>query len=284
MAYLLALASAALYGAADFLGGLASRRASTIAIVVVSQLAGMALLAAFLPFLPAAAPAGRDLAWGVAAGLSGGTGVALLYRALAIGTMAVVAPTTAVCAVVIPVAAGLLLGERPAFLTGVGIVLAIVAIVLVSGQQTADGRVTPAGGGRSLPPGIALALASGVAIGFFFLSLARTSPAAGLWPLLVARVVSVALFGAFGLAARRGFSMPRAVLLTAVLGGVLDMLANALYLIAARQGPLSVVVTLSSLYPASTVVLARVVLHERLSFAQVVGIACAFVAVVLIVS
>ena len=106
MAYLLALGSAALYGAADFLGGLASRQTNTITIVVTSQGAGLALLLLILPLLPLATPTVRDLIWGGTAGLAGGTGVALLYRALAVGRMTVVAPTTAVCAVIIPVAAG----------------------------------------------------------------------------------------------------------------------------------------------------------------------------------
>ena len=283
MAYLLALASAALYGAADFMGGLASRRASTIAIVVLSQFAGMLTLGVLLPFLPAADPGRADVIWGVAAGLSGSAGVALLYRALAIGTMAIVAPTTAVCAVVIPVVAGVALGERPSMITAAGIGVAIAAIVLVSRQKDADGA---ARGSRppGLPPGIALALASGVTIGLFFLSLARTSQAAGLWPLLVARVVSVALFGFIAAGRHTPLRMARPVLLVAVFGGILDMLANALYVVAARQGPLSVVVTLSSLYPASTVLLARVVLGERLSTTQAVGIGCALVAVALIVS
>jgi uncharacterized membrane protein len=109
----LALASAVCYGAADFLGGFTARRASTLAIVVVSQLSGLGLLLLMLPVLPASAPVQSDYIWGAVAGLTGGTGVALLYRALAIGVMAVVAPTTAVCAVAIPVLAAVVSGERP---------------------------------------------------------------------------------------------------------------------------------------------------------------------------
>ena len=121
VAYLLAIASAALYGAADFLGGIGSRRASTIAIVVTSQGCGLLALLLILPFLPAASPSTRDLVWGATAGVAGGVGVALLYRALAVGRMAVVAPTTAVCAVIIPVVAGVLTGDRLAPLTTIGI-------------------------------------------------------------------------------------------------------------------------------------------------------------------
>jgi drug/metabolite transporter (DMT)-like permease len=279
--YFLALGSALLYGAGDFTGGLATRRAGVLPVVVVSQSSGLVLLLLFLPFLPQASPSGADLLWSVSAALTGGAGVALLYRALAVGRMAVVAPTTAVCAVAIPVLVAVLLGERPGLPAAAGILLGVGSIVLVS-QQTAEGAGGHAPAGR-LPPGIALALVSGVAIGLFFLSLARTSPQAGMWPILVSRAVSVTLFGAAAAAGRRSLRVPGALLL-ALVCGVVDMSANALYLLAARSGPLSVVVTLSSLYPASTVLLARVVLGERLNGRQITGVGCALAAIVLIVS
>jgi len=282
MVYLLALGSALFYGAADFTGGLTSRRAGALQVVVISQFSGMALLALLLPLLPPASPARADLLWGVAAGLTGGIGVALLYRALAIGTMAVVAPTTAVCAVAIPVVVAVLLGERPLPLAVAGIGLGIVSIILVSQQQRLEARSS--GNPRRLPLGVGSALASGVAIGFFFLSLARTTPDAGMWPLLVSRLVSVVLFSSIALARRSSFRMPAGVAALVAAAGIIDMLANALYLLAARHGPLSIVVTLSSLYPASTVLLARLILHERLSNLQVTGVVCALAAVALIVS
>jgi uncharacterized membrane protein len=280
----LALASAALYGAADFLGGLGARRTNTIAVVAVSQLVGLMLLAVMLVWLPDADPGTRDLLWGGAAGLAGGVGVALLYRALAIGRMAVVAPTTAVCAVAIPVTASMLLGERPSAGRLAGMGLAIVAIVLVSQQRPVAGE---AGDhplmNRRMPLGLGLALMSGVAIGFFFLALARTAATAGFWPLLAARVMSVGLFAVSAAVGGRSLRMAAPVAAIVIAAGVVDMIANALYLIATRYGSLSVVVTLSSLYPASTVILARVILGERLSALQGVGIACALIAAVLIV-
>jgi drug/metabolite transporter (DMT)-like permease len=286
--YLLALASALLYGAADFTGGLATRRAGVLPVVVVSQSSGLILLLLLLPFLPAAAPSRADLLWGVAAALSGGVGVALLYRALAIGRMAVVAPTTAVCAVAIPVLVSVLLGERPGPPAVAGILLGVGSIVLVS-QQTAAATGAGAPHGlwhRGLPRGVGLALVSGVAIGLFFLSLAQTRPEAGMWPILVSRAVSVALFGAAAAAAaiagRRSLRLPGVFWLT-LAGGAVDMSANALYLVAARTGPLSVVVTLASLYPASTVLLARAVLGERLNGRQIAGVVCAVAAILLIV-
>jgi drug/metabolite transporter (DMT)-like permease len=206
--------------------------------------------------------------------------------------MAIVAPVTAVCAVIIPVAAGLLLGERPPAHAIAGIGVALVAIVLVSQQGPATGGEASARG--ALPAGLGMAFISGVAIGIFFLALAQTADEAGLWPLVPSRAVTLVLFGGFVIvravlprASERdadGQGLPRQAVALALIGGVLDMLANALYLLAVREGPLTGVVTLSSLYPASTVVLARIVLHERLQAAQMAGIAAALVAVVLIVS
>ncbi|MGH7499807.1 MAG: EamA family transporter [Gemmatimonadales bacterium] len=284
MAYLLAIASALLYGAADFTGGLATRRAGTIPVVLLSQLSGLALLALLLPLLPHASPSRADLLWGASAGLTGSVGVALLYRGLAIGRMAVVAPTTAVCAVAIPVMVSMLLGERLVPLALAGIILGVVSIVLVSQQTAAESGEPGAAGPGRLPPGVGIALVSGVAIGFFFLSLAQTRSSAGMWPILASRLLSSTLFGIAVLAGRQSLRMPPRILTLVLVCGAVDMLANALYLVAVRVGPLSVVVTLASLYPASTVLLARVVLGEGLNARQITGVACALAAIALIVS
>jgi drug/metabolite transporter (DMT)-like permease len=279
VAYLLALAAAALYGAADFAGALSTKRAGTTAVVLISQASGLLLLALVMPLLPAASPTRTDLWWGFAAGLCGGVGVALLYRGLAIGTMAVVAPTTAVCAVTIPVLGSIALGERPTTLVLGGIALGIVSIVLVSRTRPgpeSDGRRTSA-------RVVGMALASGIAIGCFLLALARTGTTAGMWPLAVARTVSSSLFAAIAIATRQTLRMPAPALRLTLVAGAGDILANVLYLLAARLGPLSAVVTLASLYPASTVILARVVLGERLAPWQRVGVALALIAIVLIV-
>ena len=289
MLLILALASAAFYGAADFLGGLASRRASAIAVVFIAQLSGLVALGLMLPLLPPSTPGHDDWMWGAAAGITGGIGVALLYRALAMGSMAIIAPITAVCAVIVPVAAAIAFGERPGTGAVAGIALAILAIVLVSQQSppASPQKKTVApwrrGGGIADTRGAGTALASGVAIGLFFLTLAQANADAGMWPLVTARAVSSVLFAILALVARRSIRMPQPVATIAVAGGVIDMLANVLYLLATRHGPLSMVVTLSSLYPASTVLLARVVLGERINSVQTAGIVCALAAVMLIV-
>src|SRR4051812_4468358 len=208
----LALLSAILYGAADFVGGLTSRRASTLPVVLVSQLSGVVVVLILLPLLPEASVLRSDAGWGAAAGLAGGLGVALLYRALAIGTMSVVAPTTAVCAVAIPVAVAIVLGERPSTTALAGMAMALVAIVLVS-QSTAPASAPSHR--RHSSEALLLAVASGAAIGVFYLTLARTSRDAGLWPLLAARGASAVLFAIIAFGSGHGaLRMPRAVLPT----------------------------------------------------------------------
>jgi drug/metabolite transporter (DMT)-like permease len=283
MVYILALLSAVFYGAADFTGGFASRRAPMFTVVTISQLAGLLSLLAVLPLLGPASPTSADYAWGAASGIAGGFGVGLLYRALAIGTMGVVAPTTSVLAVLIPVLASVLRGEALPRLVGGGIALAVVAIVLLGQESAHPDHPAPRPPQYGLPSGMWHALASGVAIGFFFLLLANAKEEAGLWPLVAARIAGVPLFAAIVLATRAPFRLPSSLLGLVIGGGALDMLANVLYLLATRYGSLAVAVTLVSLYPASTVALARVALKERLSRLQVVGMAGALVAVVLIV-
>jgi drug/metabolite transporter (DMT)-like permease len=275
----IAIVSAVLYGAGDFVGGVTARRAPTLAVVFISQLSGAVAVLAMLPLLPPASLLRSDVVWGSAAGLFGGVGVALLYRALAIGTMSVVAPATAVCAVAIPVAVSVALGERLSVLPLIGIAVALAGIVLVS-QSPGDSVHAQEHATRAL----LIAIASGIAIGGFFLALARTAPAAGMWPLLAARGMSALLFAVMVLVTGRGaLRMPARAVPMAIACGLLDMSANALYLVATWGGSLSVTVTLASLYPASTVILARIFLHERLGRLQVAGVVACLAAIVMIV-
>ena len=286
MAYFLALLSAGFYGAADFTGGLVTRRAAALPVVFLSQTCGLVLVALALPLLPTATPSTADLWWGAAAGLTGGIGVALLYHALSIGTMSVVAPTTAVAAVALPVLTSIALGERPGLLVVVGMLLGVVSIVMMSLQS---GSRSPSPEELALSAakartGVGPALLAGIGVGLFLLTLAQTRPDAGMWPLLTDRIASVAFFAIVVGVRRRSLRMPVSLAGLAIGGGALDMLANALYLLAVRLGPLSPVVTLTSLYPASTVLLARGVLGERLSAWQTACVLTALVAVMLIVS
>ena len=280
MAILLALTSAVLYGAADFLGGFASKRASTLSVLVLSQVVSVATVLIAMCVFPSATVHAADVAWGAGAGLIGGAGLVLFYRGLAVGTMSVFAPITGVAAIAVPVLAGLVEGERPRATPFVGILLAAVSVVCVSiavVPRSADGRISI----RAAIPGreIATALMAGVAFGCFYVAIKNASPAAGLWPLLAARSMSLVAFAAVGLATGRAVRASRAVLPIIVWTGLVDMLANICFLLALDRGMLSVVGTMVSLYPVTTVVLARIVLRERLGPVQGLGLGVATVAV-----
>lgn len=275
----LALVCALVYGAADFFGGLATRRDSAVAVVVWSQAVGLGVLLVALPFLGVSSQA-SDLWWGVACGLAGGGAIMLLYRGLAIGTMGVVSPITAVLAAAVPVAFAIARGERPAPLAVAGIVCALVAVIFVSASDTGEAR--RAAHSRALPPGVAEALGAGIAFGFLFIGLAQTRSEAGLVPVLMMRVTSMTLVSLGALLTRRSLRIGAANLRTVALAGALDMGANVAYVLAAHLGALSIVAVISSLYPAGTVALAAFILHERLLRAQWVGVLLAFAGVLCI--
>ena len=262
-----------MYGGADFLGGLATRRDAWLRVTIYAELVGLVPLAVVTPLVWPHAPTLVSLTWGAGAGLVGAAGIALLYRGLGMGAMSVVAPITAVCATVIPVVAGLGLGEHPSGRAFIGIVIAVLAIILVS--QGAHGATQHA---RS---GVGLALASGVSIGGFLILIARAH-GNGLWPLLVSRLVATAVLIVVALLQRGTLIPPRAIRRTVVWCGCFDAAATVFYALAVHPGALGIVATLISLYPAGTIVLARVVLHERLRRRQAVGLAFAAGAVVLI--
>jgi drug/metabolite transporter (DMT)-like permease len=270
---LLALGSALVFGLGDFFGGLASRRATPVQITAVSQAASVVALVPLLLLVPATEVAMSDVAWGAAGGLFGMLGLLGLYTGLAQGPMGIVAPTTALLSALVPVAYGLATGERPGAVAVGGIVVGLAAIVAVSRSQGPTGRLSP----RIL----AIAAGAGLGFGLFFIALAQTDVASGMWPLAGARAVSVPI--AVVLAVRlHGPRLPGPVARMAVAAGVLDMVANALFLGAAQRGLIAIAAVLASLYPAVTALFARLVLHERMSRAQVAGVTLALVAIVLI--
>lgn len=276
MAVVLALLGAVVYGAADFAGGLASRRTPALAVVFCGQLASVVLLAVLLVAVPGRVDA-VSIAWGAAAGLSGALALLLFYRSLAVGAMTVVAPLTAVMAAVVPVVAGVALGERPSPLALAGVVLAVAAVVLVGAEE---GRLP---GVRMLRgPGVAGALLAGSGFGLLFVLLSRSAEDSGFWPLAGARAASLLLLGVVALLARRSVLARGASPLLVVGSGVGDMAANLLFVLASRIGLLSVVGVLLALYPAGTVLLAVLVLRERLHPVQLAGLGVATAGVVLI--
>jgi drug/metabolite transporter (DMT)-like permease len=271
----LALASAAAFGTADFLGGLASRRASALLVTLVAHLAGLGVVVPVVLLLRAPVdPA--SLAWGAASGVCGCAGAVVFFRALASGAMVAAAPITAVVSAALPVLAGVLLGERPAARAWLGVGAGLLAVAVIGRGGGPSARLDR----RTL----ALAVAAGVGFGLFFICLSRASHASGLWPLLGARVGSLSLLTAVVLAGRMPWRAKPGVLRLGAVSGAVDMIANALFLLATRQGELALVAVLASLYPAATVLLALVVLRERLRPLQLAGVTLALVAVGLIAS
>lgn len=278
MTALLATAAAAVYGCADFLGGLASRKESPFAVSAVSQLLGLVVLLAMVPFLDQSTLSRADVLWGAAAGLLGGWGVVALYAGLGTGRMSLVAPTTAALAAAGPAAFDVLTGGSLGITTVLGIGLAITAIIVVSMTGEDDGS-------GSTSSAFLLSVAAGLAFAGFFILLSFASSDAGLWPLLGARAVSVPVLVALALAKgglRNGLRVSRSSLPIVAGAGILDMAANVFVLLAIQRGPLATASVLASLYPVATVLLARVVLHERLHGLQRAGVVIALVAVVLV--
>jgi drug/metabolite transporter (DMT)-like permease len=247
-------------------------------VVAISSAVGVGLLLTFVWFVPSD-PTAADIAWGAAGGVAGGVGVMLFYRALATGVMSVVAPVTAVTGAVVPVVAGLLLGERPGALALVGVGLAIAAVALLAREAPGQRELPSAGRAHAF----VLAFGAGLGFGAFFVLLDRTGDDAGLWPLVASRSVTFVIAVGLALLTSRAV-VPRAGdALPPTLGtGVLDMSANVLFLLANREGLLALVAVITSLYPASTIALAQIFLGERLARHQLIGLALAAVAVVLI--
>jgi uncharacterized membrane protein len=213
--------------------------------------------------------------------VAGGLSLPLVYRALALGDMSIVAPITGVCMMAFPVLVALLLGERPSFVQSAGMVLAAISIVLVSQKPAADGDGVEGANTHAGAHTRALgtAIAAGVVSGVFLVCISRASHDAGLWPLAIARFVSLVLLGAFGLVVRRALLRPLPPVRLAAAAGVLDAGGSLFFVLASRLGALSISSTLTSLYPAATVVLARFMLSERTAAVQSVGIAVALLAI-----
>ncbi|WP_214368153.1 EamA family transporter [Pseudonocardia sp. H11422] len=273
MPALFAAPAAVAFGVADFAGGLAARRASTLTVTAVAQLTGLlALVPAVLlfPGHPSTVSAGI----GVLAGLAGVCGLLLYFRGLAVGPMGVVAPLSAVVGAGLPLMIGVLLGERPGPVTLGAMAVALVAIVLATAGSRRD---------RAAGTGLALGLGSGLGFGLFFVALDATPADSGLWPLLAGRVVSTTLLSIV-VATRWRRGEPVAGWGLMALSGVLDTVANVLFLLATRSGPLSVSAVLVSLYPVVVVLLARTVLRERLTGLQLTSVVLALTAGMLLAS
>ena len=284
MGIFLALLAATSYGAGDFFGGLAARHSPVIRVTLIAQAVGALLLVVLIPLVGGELQAGA-LGLGAAAGVAGALALLVFYKAMGSGAMSVVAPVSALSAASIPVVVGLATGEEPAPLALVGVVVALAAIGLVSqhGPPAADDtELDVQAPGVSSRATVLLGLLSGALFGCLFLLLDQVSGDAGLWPLAGARLASVPFLLVLALATRTGLRPGPGSMRIIAACGVFDMGANALLVLAFDSGLLVLVSVIGSLYPASTLVLARVVLGERVTRVQAVGLAIAGLAVVLI--
>jgi drug/metabolite transporter (DMT)-like permease len=295
----LGLSSGLCWGAADFFGGMQSRRLPALTVAFWSQVAGgLALVAALAISGTRPTPAG--IAWGLVAGVGSGCALALFYRGLAEGTMSIVAPVSA-CGAVVPVAAALLTGHRPGALAGLGVIATITGVVLVSrpsgdagaaghagaagppGTPGAPGRAGAAGGAGRSGRVLAMALGSALGFGLFYVFVdAGTAGSRGepLWVIAGARASSLVMLSTIALVGRRSaLRWPGRRIGPVALIGIGDTGANLLFAYAATTGNLAVVGVLGSLYPVATVVLARWLLGERLSGGQNAGVALALTGV-----
>jgi drug/metabolite transporter (DMT)-like permease len=269
-----ALVSSLAYGAADFLGGLAARGAHVLRVIAIAAPASLLVELLLWPAVGASFPVGA-VTWGAASGVASAAAFALLYRTLAIGPMSVLSPVTALVSAALPVSVGLIGGERLSGLALAGMTVALLAVALVSGG----------GGTRSSRPtrtAMALAVGAGAAIALQLVCLDQAPDDSGIAPLIIGRTVStvVVLCAAFSLRARLGAGRPS--LAASATAGVLDSLANFAFLLAVREGDLAVVAVITALYPAGTVLLARVLLAERIATTQLAGLGLAAVAVSLL--
>lgn len=266
------LSSALIWGAGDFCGGLASRRASVVGVLIVAELSGLVLLILFGAGFGEPLPASTNIFWGVLAGLSGTIGLGALYRGLATRRASIVAPVSAVVSSILPAVFAALTIGLPDALQLVGFALALAAIVLASQSANESGNKSA----------LQYAFLAGFGFGAFFILIDQAGgEGSTFYPLAIARAVSIPAL--FLVLATRGGALPaRSVIPLVVLSGVLDATGNVFFLLASTVGRIDVATILSSLYPASTVILSRVILKEQISRVQQIGVVLALAAIVLI--
>jgi drug/metabolite transporter (DMT)-like permease len=272
MAIVLGLAAALLYGGADFGGGLLSRHLGSLRVNALGSIAAATLSLLVLAVARSGEPSLRAIGWGFVSGIGGGVGTLMLYRGLARGQMSVVGPVSAVGAAVLPAVAGVAMGQHLEPLAAAGVVLALPAIALVAGAGSA---------GRSRS-GLADGLAAGTGFGVLFVGLAQAGPHAGLWPIASEQISAAVIVLVVAIASGERLRVSVRSAAMPIVVGLGGMSATLLFFFATQSGTLATVAILTSLYPGVTVLLARLVLHERFSATQRAGLGLAAIAVVAI--
>ena len=273
MAAFLALTSSLMWGTADFFGGFVSKKIPASKVLVLSYPVGLLFLLIYAFMLPGEITL-NGLIIGSIAGVVGILAMGSLYLALAIGPMGVMSPVTAASSTFVPIAMGLLVGEKLSWIAWSGIGIAILSVILVSMETSpTGGRLVISG------KGLALAIASGLLIGTFLSLVGLASSVNGMWPLVFARFISSVLVLGYFISKKSekfktGYDSKLFALV--IISGALDATANAVFVVATFDGYLSITAVIASLYPAATVILATAFLKEKLTSIQFVGIAMAF--------
>lgn len=275
LSVLYGLMSAIGWGAADFTGGLASKRSQPYQVLLLAEVAGAVPLLIAALVLHEPLPGWQTWAWAAAASTVGTAGLLFLYRALAGGHMTIAAPVSALLAAIIPVVVGAVTQGIPAPITLLGFFLALASIWIISQNGDSPDR-------HLTLHNLQLPFIAGLFFGFYFVMIQHATQEAFFWPLVSARLAGTLIMIAYALALRGAMLPQRSTWLLVMLGGVLDVGGNFFYVLAARTGRLDVAAVLGSLYPASTVLLAWMLLKERISRLQVGGIALALAAIALL--
>ncbi|MFF6993110.1 GRP family sugar transporter [Streptomyces sp. NPDC010273] len=279
MGELLALLSALCFGITHFVNGLVSRRHNGLTVALHAQLGGTVLALLLAVFLDAGSATPADYGWGAMSGVGTGLGVAFLYRAMSQGAMSVVVPVSDVGALALPVLVGVcFLGERPPLPAWVGIAAVPPALWWVSQSSQASGDKRRG----TVSAGVPSALIASMGFGVQFLAMAQVGKDSGLWPVVLSRMVSVAVIAAVLGSYGAGWGLTGKPWAATVAAGALGTLAIVLYLEATRQQLMAVATVLSALYPAIPVLLALMLLGEHVNRRQAAGLACATVAIGLI--
>lgn len=279
LAIVLALASAIGYGGSDFAAGLASRDVSVIPVTLLATVVSTVIVAAALPFATSPGPSAAALAWGFGAGLAGTLGAFALYLGYRHAAFSVAGPLSAVSSAGFSVLAGLLFGEHPSALALAGIGLALPAIIAVS---AGPGGEPASGDGGHQAAGAAYGLLAGAGFAVLFIGLNRSGSGHDMWPPVIAQLIGLAALCLVGVVSRQLKLLPRPAAGLAILAGVTGGAGTACYFVATHHGLLAVTAVITGLYPGSTILLARVLLGERLTRIRLAGLALAAVSVALI--
>lgn len=271
--------SAGTWGAADFIGGLASKRTSPYRVLFLSEIAGLVPFIALALLTREPIPSTADTLLGAGSSLLGLGGLLLLYRALADGQMTIAAPVSALFAALVPVIFGFFTLGVPSLAILIGFGFAFLAVWFISQTDVAN-QPLPRQGLRSFAD-LRLPLLSGIFFGLYFIIIHQATLNSFFWPLVAARLAGVLAFGLYALLARQPAMPPRDLWGLCILNGMIDIGGNAFYVLAARIGRIDVAAVLGALYPASTVLLAWIFLKERITWLQAVGVLLAFVAIIL---